>query len=144
MSKSWLSSAIEDPVDIELIGWIMLMVGAISIIFGIMAALAGLNSQMNGSVVGKLLIFVTVGALSIWLGAKARMRAKTGSIKKTGITAGIGPLTLIVAFIAIIVIMMMAAPDLMAVELQWIMAGGLITILLVWLQRNRKPTARPA
>ena len=34
------------------------MVGALSFIFGAMAALAGLTSQMNGSVVGKLLIFV--------------------------------------------------------------------------------------
>ena len=144
MSKSLLSSVIEDPVDIELIGWIMLMVGALSLIFGAMAALAGLTSQMNGSVVGKLLIFVTVGSLAIWLGAKAMRWAKTGSIKKIEGTTDIGPLTLIIAVIVIFVVLMMAAPDLLAVELQWLMAIGLITILLVWLQRNRKPTARPA
>jgi len=82
MAKSLLSSIIEDPFDIELIGWIMLMVGAISIIFGLMAALAGFTSQMNGSVVGRLLLFVTIGSLSIWLGSKATRWAKTGSKKK--------------------------------------------------------------
>ena len=46
-----LRSIIEDRFDIKLIGWILLMVGAISIIFGLMAALGGLTSQMNGSVV---------------------------------------------------------------------------------------------
>lgn len=144
MEKSLFSSLIEDPVDIELIGWIMLMVGALSLIFGIMAALAGFTSQMNGSVVGKLLIFVTVGALAIWLGAKAMRWAKTGSIKKTEGETDIGPLTLIIAVIVIFVLLMMVSPNLLSVELQWLMAAGLITILLVWLQRNRKPTARPA
>jgi hypothetical protein len=51
MGKSLLRSIIEDRFDIKLIGWILLMVGAISIIFGLMAALGGLTSQMNGSVV---------------------------------------------------------------------------------------------
>jgi hypothetical protein len=144
MPKSLLSSVIEDPVDIELIGWIMLMVGAISIIFGMMAALAGLTSEMNGSVVGRLLIFVTIGSLAIWSGAKAMRWAKTGSIRKVEGTTDIGPLTLILAVILIFVVMMMSLPNLLAVELQWLMAAGLIVVLLVWLQRNRKPTARPA
>jgi hypothetical protein len=144
MAKSLLSSIIEDPFDIELIGWIMLMVGAISIIFGMMAALAGLTFQMNGSVVGRLLLFVTIGTLSIWLGLRAMGWAETGSIKRQGELTNIGPLTLIVAIILIVVVMMMAAPNLLAVEFQWLMAAGLITVLLVWMQRNRKPTARPA
>ncbi|MGD0817346.1 MAG: hypothetical protein ABR986_02975 [Methanomassiliicoccales archaeon] len=139
-----MSSIIEDPVDIELIGWIMLMVGAISLIFGMMSALAGLTVEMNGSVVGKLLLFVTIGALSIWLGSKAMRWAKTGSIKKEIGKTNIGPLTLILAIIMIVVFMMLVAPNLLAVEFQWLMAAGLITVLLVWLQKNRKPTARPA
>ncbi len=144
MAKSLLSSIIEDPFDIELIGWILLMVGAISIIFGLMAALAGFISQMNGSVVGRLLLFVTIGSLSIWLGSKAMRWAKTGSIESRGKLANIGPLTLIVAIILIVVVMMMAAPNLLAVELQWLTAAVLIGVLLVWMQRNRKPVARPA
>jgi hypothetical protein len=144
MATSWLSSAIEDPVDVELIGWIMLMVGAISLIFGAMAALAGLTVQMSGSVVGRLLLFVTVGALSIWLGTAAMRLAKTGSIKNREGFDNIGALTIIVAAIMIAVVMLMAAPNLLAVEFQWLMAAGLIVILLVWLQRNRKPTPRLA
>jgi peptidoglycan/LPS O-acetylase OafA/YrhL len=144
MAKSLLSSVIEDPVDIELVGWIMLMVGAISLIFGMMAALAGFTAQMNGSVVGRLLLFVTIGALSIWFGAKAMRWAKTGSIRKNGEMSNIGPLTLIIVIILIVVTMMLTAPNLLAVEFQWLMAAGLITVLLVWMQRNRKPTARPA
>jgi peptidoglycan/LPS O-acetylase OafA/YrhL len=144
MTRSLLGSVIEDPVDIELIGWIMLMVGAISLIFGMMAALAGLTAQMNGSVVGRLLLFVTIGALAIWLGSKVRRWAKNGSIKNRGELANIRPLTLIVAIIVIVVIMMMMAPNLFSVEFQLLMAAGLITVLLVWLQKNRKPTAIPA
>jgi len=64
--------------------------------------------------------------------------------KSQGELANIGPLTLIVAVILIVVVMMMAAPNLLAVEFQWLMAAGLITILLVWLQRNRRPTVTPA
>jgi hypothetical protein len=144
MAKSLLSSVIEDPVDIELIGWIMLMVGAISLVFGMMAALAGFTAQMNGSVVGRLLLFVTIGALSIWSGAKVMRWAKTGSIRNKGEMTDIGPLTLIITIILIVVTMMLTAPNLLAVEFQWLMAAGLITVLLVWMQRNRKPTARPA
>jgi hypothetical protein len=144
MAKSLLSAVIEDPVDIELIGWIMLMVGAISLIFGMMAALAGFTEQMNGSVVGSLLLFVTIGALSIWLGTKVMRWAETGSIRNKAELTNIGPLTLIVTIILIVVTMMLTAPNLLAVEFQWLMAGGLITVLLVWMQRNRKPTVRPA
>lgn len=142
--KSLLGSVIDDPVDIELIGWFMLMVGAISLIFGMMAALAGLTVKMNGSIVGMLLLFVTIGTLAIWSGSKAMRWAKTGSIKNVDGISKVRPLTLIVAVIMIFVVMMMAAPNLLAVEFQWLMAAGLITILLVWLQKNRKPTARPA
>ena len=143
MAKSLLSLIIEDQFDIELIGWIMLMVGAISIIFGIMAALAGLLAQMNGSVVGRLLLFVTIGTLSIWLGSKAMRWAKIGSIRNRGDLNNMLPLTLIVAIILIVVVMMLVAPNLLAMEFQWLMAAGLIALLLVWLQRNRKATARP-
>jgi hypothetical protein len=143
MAKSLLSSVIEDPVDIELIGWIMLMVGAISLIFGMMAALAGFTAQMNGSSIGSLLLFVTIGALSIWLGSKVMRWAKTGSIRNKGELTNIGPLTLIVAIIMMVVVMMYTAPNLLAVEFQWLMAVGLIIVLLVWMQRNRKPKARP-
>lgn len=144
MTKSWLNKIIEDPVDIELIGWIMLMIGAISLIFGGMAALAGFTVTMNGSVVGRLLLFVTIGTLSIWLGSMAMRQAKTGSTKKVEGIDNIGTLTLILAAIIVVVVMTLAAPNLLAVEYQWLMAGGLIIILLVWLQANRKPTARPA
>ena len=142
MTRSWLSSVIEDPVDIELIGWVMLVVGAISFIFGGMAGLAGLTVVMNGSVVGKLLLFVTIGTLSIWLGGKAMRLAKTGTTSGVEWMVNIGALTSIIAAIMIAVVMMMAAPNLLAVELQWLMAAGLIAILLVWLQGNKKPTAR--
>ncbi len=144
MAKSRLSSVIEDPVDIELIGWIMLMVGAISLIFGIMAALAGFTVRMDGSAVGTLLLCVTIGTISIWLGNKVMRWAKTGSIRKNEGIANIGPLTLIIAVIMIAVVMMMAEPNLLAVEFQWLMAIGLITVLVVLMQKNRKPTARPA
>jgi hypothetical protein len=144
MARSWLSSAIEDPIDVELIGWVMLMVGAISLIFGAMAALAGLTVQMDGSVVGRLLLFATVGALSIWLGTKAMRWAKTGSIKNREGFDNIGALTIIVGAIVVAVVMFMAVPHLLAVEFQWLMAAGLLIILLVWLQRNRKPTPRLA
>jgi hypothetical protein len=69
--------------------------------------------------------------------------AKTGSIESRGKLANIGPLTLIVAII-LIVVMMMATPNLLAVEFQWLTAAGLISMLLVFLERNRKPVARPA
>jgi hypothetical protein len=143
MAKSLLSSVIEDPVDVELIGWIMLLVGAISLIFGIMAALAGLTVSMNGTVVAKLLLFITIGSLAIWSGSKVMRWAKTGSIRKDEGTTDIGPLTLILSIILIFVVMTMAAPNLLAVEFQWLMAAGLITVLIFWLQRNRRPTARP-
>jgi hypothetical protein len=144
MTKSLLGSIIEDPVDIELIGWIMLMVGGISLVFGIMAALSGLTVKMDGTTVGTLLLFVTIGALSIWLGSKVMRWAKTGSIKNDEGITNIGPLTLIVTVISTVVVMMVMVPNLLSVEFQWLMAGGLITILLVWLQKNRKPSARPA
>lgn len=144
MVRTWLSSVIEDPVDVELIGWVMLMVGAISLIFGGMAALAGLTVQMNGSVVGRLLLFVTVGSLSIWLGMTAMRWVKTGTTSKREGFGNIGSLTAIIAAIMVAVVMLMAAPNLLAVEFEWLMAAGLIVILLVWLQRNRKPTPRPA
>jgi peptidoglycan/LPS O-acetylase OafA/YrhL len=144
MTKSLLSSVIEDPVDIELVGWIMLIVGAISLIFGMMAVIAGIITEVNGSVVAALLLFVTVGALAIWMGSKAMRWAKTGMIKKEDLISSMGPLTLILAIIMIFIIMMSTTPDLMGVEIQWLMAAGLITVLLVWLQRNHKPTLRPA
>jgi len=144
MKKSLLGPIIEDPVDIELIGWIMLMVGAISLIFGMMSGLAGFTIEMNGSVVGRLLLFVTIGTLSIWLGSGAMRWAKTGSMKRSSGIANIGGLTLILAIILVVVILMMAVPNLLAVEFQWLMAAGLITILLAWMQGNRKPTARPS
>jgi hypothetical protein len=143
MAKSWLSSFTEDPVDSELIGWVMLMVGAISFIFGGMAGLAGLTVVMNGSVVGKLLMFVTIGTLSIWLGRKAVRLAKTGTIGSVEGIANIGALRSILAAIVIVIVLMMAAPNLLAVEFQWLMAAGLIVILLVWMHGDRKPTARP-
>ena len=93
MAKSLLRSIIKDQFDIELIGWIKLMVGAISIIFGMMAALAEFIAQMNGYVVGRLLLFVTIGILSIWLGSRAMRGAKTGSIRNQGDFTNMRPLT---------------------------------------------------
>jgi NADH:ubiquinone oxidoreductase subunit 6 (subunit J) len=144
MTKSLLSSIIEDPVDIELIGWIMLIVGAISLIFGMMAAIAGIISKANGPVVATLLLFVTVGALAIWMGSKAMMWAKVGMIRKEDLISSLRPLTVILGIIMAFIVMASITPDLIAMEVQWLMAAGLIAALLVWLQRNRKPTARPA
>ena len=87
---------------------------------------------------------MSLGAISIWLGTRAMRWAKTGSIKNEEGFANVGAITLIVADILVAGVMLMAAPDLLAVEFQWLMAAGLITILLVWLKRNRKSIARPA